>query len=261
MHTSEPHLSPAETARRLGVTVKALRLYERHGLVTPLRSEAGWRTYGPAQMARLHQVLALKRLGLPLARIGALLSGRMATLGEVLALQERMLAGESTRLGHALMLVRAARAKLAAGNALSIDDLTQLTMETTMTTKATPDELTAIFEPISAKYFSPAESAALSQHKFDQEAASHAWETLIEEAKTLMAKGDPASPAAKNLARRWQALVEEFTQGDAGVAQRVRKVWNDAMADPVSAPRLPLTPEIFAFIGQAWAATQADGHV
>ena len=69
---------------------------------------------------------------------------------------------------------RAARAKLAAGHALSIDDLTRLTMETTMTTKVTPDELKAIFEPISAKYFSPAESVALSKRKFDQEAASHA---------------------------------------------------------------------------------------
>ena len=64
------HLSPAETAKRLGVSTKALRLYERHGLVTPLRSVAGWRVYGPSQMAQLHQVLALKRLGVPLAQIG-----------------------------------------------------------------------------------------------------------------------------------------------------------------------------------------------
>lgn len=38
------HLSPSETARRFGVSVKALRLYERRGLLQPLRSEAGWRT-------------------------------------------------------------------------------------------------------------------------------------------------------------------------------------------------------------------------
>ena len=205
MSTSEPHLSPSETASRLGVSVKALRLYGRHGLVAPLRSEAGWRTYGPAQIARLHQILALKRLGLPVVRIGELLSGRMATLGEVLGFQERMLAEESARLGHALALVRAARWKLGAGGALSIDDLTQLTMETTMTTKATPDELKTIFEPISAKYFSPAESVALSKRKFDQEATSRSWETLIEEARALSAKGDPTSPAAMNLARRWRA--------------------------------------------------------
>jgi DNA-binding transcriptional MerR regulator len=71
---SDIHLSPSETARRFGVSVKALRLYEQRGLLTPLRTEAGWRTYGPDQIARLHQILALKRLGLPLARIAALLA-------------------------------------------------------------------------------------------------------------------------------------------------------------------------------------------
>src|ERR1700761_6392407 len=84
-------LSPAEAARKLGVTVKALRIYEQHGLVTPLRSQADWRAYGPEQIARLHQVLALKRLGLSLARIGALLAGKAATLSDVLTLQEQAL--------------------------------------------------------------------------------------------------------------------------------------------------------------------------
>src|SRR4051812_44378644 len=68
------NLSPTETASRFGVSVKALRLYERRGLLTPLRSESGWRTYGPDQIARLHQILALKRLGLPLAGIAQLLA-------------------------------------------------------------------------------------------------------------------------------------------------------------------------------------------
>src|SRR5690348_15115204 len=102
------HLSPQEVASRFGVSIKALRLYERHGLLAPLRSEAGWRTYGPPQVARLHQVLALKRLGLTLAHIARLLAGR-DELDGVLALQEQVLA-----------LIRAARAKLAAGQALSI---------------------------------------------------------------------------------------------------------------------------------------------
>ena len=38
------NLSPTETAARFGVSIKALRLYEQRGLLTPQRSEAGWRT-------------------------------------------------------------------------------------------------------------------------------------------------------------------------------------------------------------------------
>lgn len=258
MSQTDRNFSPRETAKRLGISVKALRLYERHGLVTPLRSAADWRAYGPKQMAQLHQVLALKRLGLPLARIGELLSGDLAELGDVLALQELALSRENARVSHALELVRTARAKILAGQTLSIDDLTQLTKETMMTSKATPDEMKAIFDPISVKYFTAEEAAELTKRKFDQEAISHAWETLIAEVKTLMAKDDPATPAAVDLARRWHALVDQFTQGNPDVERRVKRVWNEAMADPEAAPKLPLTPEIFAFVGKAWAVAQAE---
>src|SRR5262249_21487447 len=124
-------LSPTETARRFGVTIKALRLYERRGLLKPLRSTAGWRTYGPDQVTRLHQILALKRLGLSLASIGQLLASA-DTLAAVLALQDQALIQESRRITRALALIRAARDKLRSGQTLSIDDLATLSKETSM---------------------------------------------------------------------------------------------------------------------------------
>ena len=35
------HLSPSETARRFGVSIKALRLYEQRGLLKPARTTNG----------------------------------------------------------------------------------------------------------------------------------------------------------------------------------------------------------------------------
>lgn len=247
------HWSPAEAARRLGVSPKALRLYERHGLVKPLRSENGWRAYGPEQMARLHRVLALKRLGLSLAQIARLIERPEGSLGAVLALQEETLTKESARLSKALTLVRAARARLAAHEDLSIDDLAELTKETTMSSKATPEELQAIFDPITKKHFSEEERAAFQAKPFDQDDISRQWELAIADAKTAMAKGDPASPEALDVARRWKALIEMFTGGDPAFAQKAQAVWSDAMADPKAAPKLPLTPELFAFMGKAVA--------
>ena len=78
-------LSPLETARRLGVSVKALRVYEDKGLVEPVRTQAGWRAYGPEQMARLHQILALKRLGLPLKMAAKVDAADSAYFHEVIA--------------------------------------------------------------------------------------------------------------------------------------------------------------------------------
>jgi DNA-binding transcriptional MerR regulator len=254
----ERHLSPAETARRLGISPKALRLYEARGLLAPLRSQSGWRTYGAKEIATLHHILALKQLGLPLVQIAELLSRRPPALERLLAAQERALSHEHTRLGRALGLVRDARAKLAHGTALSIDDLIQLTKETTMTTREQHEEMKAIFDPLVEKHFTETERAQLGARACDQTEASRAWDGLMAEAKALMAKGDPGSPEAKDLARRWMAQVSLFTQGDTALAGKVKALWNDAMADPKSAPKLPLNLEIFAFIDKAWKAAQGS---
>jgi DNA-binding transcriptional MerR regulator len=253
MSEKEQHLSPAEAARRLGLSPKALRLYEEHGLVAPVRAANGWRAYGSKEIAILHQVMALKRLGLPLSRITDLLKQRPVSLETLLAVQERALAREEARVEHALTLVRAARATLASGKPLSVDDLITLTKETTMTANAQDDDMKPIFEPLIEKHFAPETRAELAQRPFDQEAITRQWNDLFAEAKAAMAKGDPASPEALALARRWKALVEQFTGGSPVLEQGARNVWTDAMADKNSAAKLPASPELFAFMGKAMA--------
>ena len=255
------YLSPSETARRLGVTVKALRLYEGRGLVKPLRTNAGWRAYGPDQLARVYQILALKRLGLPLARISDLLSGGAPPLAEILAVQETALRAETERVSRALDLIRAAQAKLASGAALSIDDLTTLTRETTMSETLTDDGWKAVFEPHFAKHYTPEEMAAFARRKRDAAADGTdlmgAWPVLMEEARRLMALGDPVSPAALNLARHWRSEVRKFTQGDPAIAAKVQAVWKDAMDGP-DAGRLPINAELWAFVGRAGEALKTS---
>ncbi|HEY8950856.1 MAG TPA: MerR family transcriptional regulator [Rhizomicrobium sp.] len=250
MQMKDQHLSPSEAARRLGVSVKALRVYEQRGLVKPLRSQADWRAYGPEEMARLHQILALKALGLPLARIGELLEGRASTLESVLAIQEQALKDEGDRLEHALVLIRTARSRLAAGESLSIDDLTQLTKETTMTTKLSNEDWKEMFDPLIQKNYAPEDLAKTKAQHFNQEDVSKAWNTLFTDAKAVMAKGDPYSAEALDVARRWRALVSQFTQGDPKLAEGSSKVWKDAFADPKIASRLPVGADLFAFVGK-----------
>src|SRR5215468_6550262 len=93
----KPHwFGPGETARRLGVTIKALRVYEREGLVIPHRAESGWRLYGPAQIARLHQIVVLRDLGLSLKSIRKLVGNR-SRLRDVLRLQREALAAQQDK--------------------------------------------------------------------------------------------------------------------------------------------------------------------
>ena len=260
MLMKDEHLSPSEAARRLGVSVKALRVYEQRGLVKPLRSQADWRAYGPEEMARLHQILALKALGLPLVRIGELLAGRASTLESVLAIQEQALKEEGNRLDHALALIRAARARLAAGETLSIDDLTQLTKETTMSTKLSNEDWKEMFDPLIQKNYAPEDLAKTKAQHFNQEEVSKAWNTLFEDAKAVMAKGDPYSAEALDVARRWSALVGQFTQGDPNLVKGSSQVWKDAFADPKIAARLPVGADLFAFVGKAMQRLKETGQ-
>ena len=249
-------LTPAEMAKRFGISIKALRLYEQHGLLTPLRSRAsgtgsGWRSYGPDQIARLHQILALKHLGFSLARIGALLKGP-DMLKSVLALQEQALLRDCARLSRALGLVRAARVKLAAGQALSIDDLANLTKETSMASKLTrPTYFHPALVPHQHKYFRPDEIDALaSREDLDQEREIAIFFGMIDDLKRLAAVGDPGSHEALDLGRRWKAQTHAVTHGDRELAGRMRAMTRDALADPVTAPQMPFSAKELAFLEQ-----------
>lgn len=251
-------LTPAQTARRFGVTIKALRVYESHGLLTPLRNGAGstraqWRAYGPDQLARLHQILALKRLGLSLARIGEILAGP-DTLAAVLALQADALARDREKLSQALMLLQQAQAKLAAGQALSIDDLANLSKETVM---APPNvkNLNLMLKPFGDQHFSPEDKQAV-RAGIDRDQVVQGVESLMTEGFALIEAGtEPTSPAAQDFARRWLPLFRQIKEAvtAAGMNGKAQAVWNDAINDPVTAEKLALHRKIFAFVDQAIA--------
>jgi len=125
----EQWFGPGETARRLGVTTKALRVYEREGLVVPRRAQSRWRLYGPAQIARLHQIIVLRDLGLSLSAIKTLV-GRHSRLRDVLRLQRESLESQQGKIRRAIALIDTAQRRLDEGRDLSLDDLAILTKET-----------------------------------------------------------------------------------------------------------------------------------
>ncbi|CQD08615.1 MerR family transcriptional regulator [Mycobacterium lentiflavum] len=57
-----------------GVAVQSLRLYERHGLLTPSRSDGGTRRYSADDLARLRRISALVDAGVNLAGIARILN-------------------------------------------------------------------------------------------------------------------------------------------------------------------------------------------
>ncbi|VWB91133.1 MerR family transcriptional regulator [Burkholderia lata] len=119
-------LSASEAAKRLGVSVKALRLYERQGLVTPGRTLAGYRAYGPDDLARAADIAALRALGLSLAQVASVLEGDARSLSDALATHENALERGIQDLVGKVDRVRAIRADLARGQLPGDGELTRL---------------------------------------------------------------------------------------------------------------------------------------
>jgi DNA-binding transcriptional MerR regulator len=127
MRSSAPFLSPSEAARRLGVSSKALRLYELRGLITPPRTASGWRTYGPSEMARATEIATLRALGLSLAEVGQVVLKRDAqSLPPALAAHQANLESQVCRLTDTIEKVRRMRAELDRGQAPAVSDLAHL---------------------------------------------------------------------------------------------------------------------------------------
>jgi len=102
---------------------KALRLCEQRGLVAPARTGAGWRAYGPGEMARAAEAVALRALGLSLAQIARVLEGDPAGLEAALTTHQTALEGQLRQLAGTVEKVRGLRAGLAQGQAPAAGEL------------------------------------------------------------------------------------------------------------------------------------------
>lgn len=129
MTASEQFLTAAECARKIGLSVRALRVYEAAGLLKPRRTAKNWRIYGASEVARLGEILALKAAGFSLAGIGAVLSERESDFRALIEALHDQLQRKKIHLEQTLSLLSGLRGKIAKGENLSLDDLVTFAKE------------------------------------------------------------------------------------------------------------------------------------
>ena len=247
----------AAVAKRFGVSVKALRVYEDAGLLKPARTVAGWRIYRQSEIERLSAILALKQLGLPLKRIGELLRGD-GDLAAALALQEAALEDARAEAEQALALVRAARAKLQGKQSLSPDELGNLVRSTAMSEFKWTDKM----EQMAQRHYTQEQLRELRARPFsaeDQARVSAAWIKVFADIDALGPNADPGSETALEIGRRARALINEFTQGDPAMMKAVTGMKREMMADPEIAKQGPGTPQSTAFLGRVFEELKKQG--
>jgi DNA-binding transcriptional MerR regulator len=97
-------------AKLTGVTIKALRHYERVGLLAPARAGGGYRQYSYADMQRLERVLSLRALGFSLKDVAALIDADPATRIDLLRQQRDRLEDRRARITRAIDIIGVATA-------------------------------------------------------------------------------------------------------------------------------------------------------
>ncbi|PNB40215.1 MerR family transcriptional regulator, partial [Pseudomonas sp. FW305-130] len=82
--------------------------YEARGLVSPLRTQSGRRWFGPAELERVHRIVALKKAGLSLGDIKRLFDRKPIDLAALLSAQRERLAVQAQEIGDAIILIDSA---------------------------------------------------------------------------------------------------------------------------------------------------------
>jgi DNA-binding transcriptional MerR regulator len=127
MSPSVQFLNASEAASRLGVSTKALRLYEQRGLITPTRTAAGYRAYGPDEMSRAAEIAALRALGFSLAQVARVLKGDPDGLEPALAAHQAALEDRQRQIAAMMDSLRSLREGLARGETPTAGELSRLT--------------------------------------------------------------------------------------------------------------------------------------
>src|SRR5215475_6435812 len=220
-----------EFAALAGVTAKALRHYDRLGLLKPHRTGSGYRLYSERDLERLQQIVALKFLGLPLKQIKRLLEQEMPPLSHALGAQRAVLEEKRRLLDHAISSIQDVQDALASGEPADTAILKRL-IEVI--------EMQSHLETMK-QYYSDEAWAKLKklrrQNSKRQSGISASWRRFFREAESLYGE-DPASKKAQDFGARWVRLFESTTGGDAGVLAGMQRAWADRGNWPPEMQRL-----------------------
>ena len=94
-----------DVEKLLGITKANIRFYEKEGLLTPGRTQSGYREYTEADIARLKEIVIYRKLGIPVQQISDVLDGAL-TLQDALDANIRALNAEIEKLNGSLALCK-----------------------------------------------------------------------------------------------------------------------------------------------------------
>jgi DNA-binding transcriptional MerR regulator len=211
-------LQVGELSKRSGLTVRTLHHYDEIGILKPSsHSEAGYRLYTAADVARLQQVLSLRQLGLSLEEIRDCLDRSEFSPLEVIRLHLARLREQIELQRTLCKRLETVAARFGTAEEVSTDEFIR-----------TIEAITMI-----EKYFTPEQHALIQRRR--EEAGDELlrqrqedWAKLIADTRAEMDAGtDPKKSKVQILAKRWQEMVRETSADDPAIKDALKKLWDE----------------------------------
>ena len=253
------YLMIGEVAKQTGLSVRSLRHWESYGLLTPIRTEARQRAYGPDQLIRINYIQVLKRAGFALKAIKELLESQAFNADQIVAAQISLLEHQQTTIGRSLAALKKLQAGQNLAQELSPAELCNLIKMGGFA--MTEQEQQEAWQKVYDKFYTKEEQQAWIDLKEgwsedDISEAEQRWPSLIARVEQLVAAGTPpSSDAAREVIEEWRALTVFLTRDNPELAQSTGRMYDHLDDWPKDGPEPPFSSGVWAYIKEA-----ADHH-
>jgi DNA-binding transcriptional MerR regulator len=243
-------LKVGELAKRTGLTVRTLHHYDEIGLLKPsLHTEAGYRLYAAADVARLQQVLSLRRLGFALEEVRDCLDLPGFAPLEVIRLHVARLREQIELQRKLCERLQALAEHLDLAGEVSADEFLQTIEGMNM--------IEQFYTPEQLDHFKKGWEANPEQAAERARQGTAAWAELWSQLAAELEKGtDPADAKVQALMKRRQDLVDQVTGGDKGIEQSLKRMWTE-QGDQLCA-QFGMDPKVLAYLVKAEAVAKGS---
>jgi len=215
-----------EVAKRAGVTNRTLQYYDEQGLLSPAKiSEGGRRLYSKVEIDKLHQILAMKYLGLTLDEIKLNIKNltKPSEAIEILQKQVEQLKEEQKKIEESLSSTQSLIDEISTTNKLDwakyADTLKLLHLH---------DENYLLINKISDNVY----ERIKDMKKDDAEEIRLKYQAALQEAGICIANDvKPSDEQAQKLANEFWDMVMDFTKGDMELISELSKLSDEDSKD------------------------------
>lgn len=245
-----------EVAKQSGLSVRTLRHWEQVGLLSPTRTRARQRAYGPDQLIRIGTIQTLKKAGFTLSAIAGMLAIKQLDTGQILAAQIAMLEAQQVSIQKALRSLKMLQDRGLDDTALSPADLSNLiriggfAVSDEDQKKAWQKTYDQFYTEEEQQRWIEAKQAMAPDVIAD---AERRWPLVIDRVEGLIANGDPHDcKEAGECVAEWRALTNQLLEGHPDLVQSAGLLYDQMDQWPADGAEPPFSSAVWQYIKQAY---------